>query len=97
MSLFDFPDPNATTEERPTTIGPLQGLFFLNSKFIAEQAKALATRVEKEGGADGSARIRKAYGLLFAREPDADREPLVRLLHPSKLVRSSASIPCSRQ
>lgn len=72
MSLFDFPDPNATTEERPTTIGPLQGLFFLNSQFIAGQAKALAARVEKEGGFDAGARIRRAYALLFAREPDAD-------------------------
>ncbi len=72
MSLFDFPDPNATAEERPTTIGPLQGLFFLNSQFISGQAKALAARVEKEGGAEAEARIRRAYALLFTREPDAD-------------------------
>ncbi|MBL8178651.1 MAG: PSD1 domain-containing protein [Bryobacterales bacterium] len=71
MSLFDFPDPNATTEERPTTIGPLQGLFFLNSSFIAAQAKTLAARLDRESPAGPENRIRRAYALLFTREPDA--------------------------
>ncbi len=72
MSLFDFPDPNATAEERPVTIGPLQGLFFLNSRFISVQAAALEARLEKEAGPDETARIKRAYVLVYGRSPDTD-------------------------
>ncbi|MCC6366557.1 MAG: PSD1 domain-containing protein [Bryobacterales bacterium] len=71
MSLFDFPDPNGTTEERPVTIGPLQGLFFLNSEFIVEQSKALAAEIA-QAGRDDKARVTRAYKMLYGREPDAD-------------------------
>ncbi|MBI4908088.1 MAG: PSD1 domain-containing protein [Acidobacteria bacterium] len=70
MSLFDFPDPNGTAEERPVTIGPLQGLFFLNSKFVSARAADLVARLEKERGNDTAARISGAYQLLYARKPD---------------------------
>ena len=48
MALFDFPDPNATSEQRIVTVGPMQRLYFMNSTFIARQSKALAERVCKE-------------------------------------------------
>ena len=48
MAMFDFPDPNATSEQRTVTVGPLQRLYFMNSKFVAAQAKALAERVTRE-------------------------------------------------
>ncbi|MBM3793061.1 MAG: DUF1553 domain-containing protein [Acidobacteria bacterium] len=69
--LFDFPDANATAEQRPVTIGPLQGLFFLNSPFIARQADALNERVQCEAGEAVPARIERAYKLLYGRAPDA--------------------------
>ena len=47
MAMFDFPDPNATSEQRTVTVGPLQRLYFMNSKFVAAQAKALAERVTR--------------------------------------------------
>jgi hypothetical protein len=71
MALFDFPDPNGTAEERPLTIGPLQGLFFLNSKFIQSQARVLEKRLESDAGTDAKARIARAYKLLFGRAPDS--------------------------
>jgi hypothetical protein len=71
MALFDFPDPNGTSEERPLTIGPLQGLFFLNSKFIQSQARVLEKRLETDSGSDTKARIARAYKLLFGRAPDS--------------------------
>ncbi|MCC6536693.1 MAG: PSD1 domain-containing protein [Bryobacterales bacterium] len=70
--LFDFPDANATAEQRPVTVGPLQGLFFLNSPFIARQAEALNERVQREAGDAVPARIDRAYQLLYGRAPDAD-------------------------
>jgi hypothetical protein len=66
MALFDFPDPNSTSEQRIVTVGPMQRLFFMNSGFVRKQAKALAERICKEAG-DDEARIARAYDLLFAR------------------------------
>jgi len=76
MALFDFPDANATSEARPTTVGPLQGLFFLNSKFVQSQARALGDRLAREAGPDSAARIRRAYQLLYGRAPDPQEAAL---------------------
>jgi len=43
----------------------------MNSPFIIEQAKKLAQRLQQSGSEDAS-RIRHAYELLFAREPEAE-------------------------
>jgi hypothetical protein len=45
LRLFDFPDPNLTADERPTTTVPLQQLFVLNSEFMVRNAKALVARL----------------------------------------------------
>ncbi|MEX2260945.1 MAG: PSD1 and planctomycete cytochrome C domain-containing protein [Bryobacteraceae bacterium] len=69
LSLFDFPDPTITCEQRATTNVPLQRLFFLNSELMEEQARALAERVRAEAGDDVSTTIRHGYRLLFGRLP----------------------------
>ena len=69
MTLFDFPDPNNTSEKRLVTVGPMQRLYFLNSSFVMGQAKALAERLAGEAGTDDRARIRRAYELLYGRPP----------------------------
>lgn len=71
LRLFDFPDPNITSESRPTTIGPLQQLFVLNSGFMVEQARALVRGLAAE--ADDTAKVRKAYLRLYGR-PASERE-----------------------
>jgi len=71
LRLFDFPDPNITAGQRTVTTVPLQQLFVLNSEFMTAQAKALAQRLTREGP-DDAARIRRAYELLFSREPRED-------------------------
>ena len=68
MSLFDFPDPNITSEQRAATNVPPQKLFFLNSEFAGEQAKALSARLHEDARED-TARIERAYQLLFGRAP----------------------------
>jgi mono/diheme cytochrome c family protein len=73
LSLFDFPNPNSLSEQRIETNVPLQRLFFLNSDFIAAQSKALAARL---GDDPNSARIDKAYELLFQRKPTAEEKKL---------------------
>jgi hypothetical protein len=70
MALFDFPNPNATSEQRMVTVGPMQRLYFMNNEFVGNRAKALAERTAKAG--DTAARITVAYRILFGREPNND-------------------------
>jgi hypothetical protein len=66
MALFDFPDANTSTEQRITTVGPVQRLFFMNSGFVARQSEALAARVGREAESDRE-RIGRLYELLYGR------------------------------
>jgi hypothetical protein len=82
LRLFDFPDPNLSSERRIDTTLPQQALFLLNSPFMIARAKALAAL----GAEDPAQRITR---LTFGRDPSAteleiataflsasDREPL---------------------
>jgi hypothetical protein len=66
LRLFDFPDPNITSDGRPVTMVPLQQLFVLNSGLMAHGAKALAARccAAKTDDADG---IRHAFEFALSR------------------------------
>jgi hypothetical protein len=65
LQLFDFPSPNLSAEKRFTTSVPLQRLFLMNSDFMQQQGELLARRVANEP--DNTARIQKAYRLIFGR------------------------------
>jgi hypothetical protein len=67
LQLFDFPAPNISAEKRFTTTVPLQRLFLMNSDFIQAEAEQLAKRVATEP--DNRARIKKAYMLVYGRDP----------------------------
>jgi hypothetical protein len=67
LQLFDFPAPNISAEKRFTTTVPLQRLFLMNSDFMQAEAEQLAKRVATEP--DNRARIRKAYLLVYGRDP----------------------------
>jgi hypothetical protein len=69
LALFDFPNPNITSEKRNSTESPAQELFFLNSGFIMQRAQALARRVGAEPKRDDDSRISAAYRILFGRAP----------------------------
>jgi cytochrome c553 len=66
LRLFDFPDPNLTSDRRMSTNVPSQQLFVLNSDFMVRQAKALSGRLATEAK-DDTARIRRAFLLLYGR------------------------------
>jgi hypothetical protein len=66
LALFDFPNPNSTAEARVTTNVPLQRLFFMNSVFVEDQAKALADRFS----GDPETRIRSMYRTVYGRNPE---------------------------
>jgi len=69
LDLFDFPNPNITSEHRFVTSSPLQQLFLLNSGFVMSASKALADRLSSESGRNDASKIRRAYDLLYGREP----------------------------
>ena len=60
LALFDFPNPNQTSEQRMPTDVPLQRLFLLNSPVVLDAAGQLAKRVSDVAG---------AYRILFTRAP----------------------------
>jgi hypothetical protein len=68
LQLFDFPAATISAEQRFTTNVPLQRLFFMNSEFMQQQAERLAQKVQDEP--DNRARVKKAYRLIFARDPE---------------------------
>ena len=74
LRLFDFPDPNITSDRRNQTTVPQQQLFVLNSPFVVDQARALANRLKSEP-ADPS-RIRRAYLLAYGRPAEDDEVSL---------------------
>ena len=67
FALFDFPNPNASSEQRTSTNTPLQRLYFMNNAWVIAQAKAAAERAQ---GAD-TKRVTDLYGLVLQRGPSA--------------------------
>jgi hypothetical protein len=71
LMQYDYPDANVHAEKRSATVTPTQKLFVLNSPFMLAQAKALATRLA-DAAPDDAGRVREAYRLLFARQPERE-------------------------
>jgi hypothetical protein len=67
MTLFDFPNPTAISEQRFATSTALQRLFFLNSLFVTRLSEALVSRLDSELAQES--KIRRIYRILFSREP----------------------------
>jgi len=72
MALFDFPNPNNTSEQRVVTNVPLQRLYLMNSSFVEQQAAGLAKRLTGDEGD----RLRQIYRLLFGRQPSSEEVQL---------------------
>lgn len=94
LRLFDFPDPNLTGDRRAVTIVPLQQLFVLNSDFMVQQAKALATRLTSDSKETDAARIGRAFVLVYGRPASKREIDLgIRFLASASLGDTTASNP----
>jgi hypothetical protein len=89
--LFDAANPDASVEKRTTSTVAPQALLLLNHGFVQDQAAHLAKRLIRELPGDETARIQRAYQVLFARPARADELEIARQLlsmnpplHPSQ-------------
>lgn len=64
FSLFDGPDPNASTANRSQTTVPSQALYFMNDPFFHDCADQLSANIRAIGPDE---RLEYAYQLLFSR------------------------------
>jgi hypothetical protein len=71
LALFDFPNPNATGEQRNVTATALQQLFFLNSDFVDARARKLAADAAK-----ATDRVGFLYRAVLARQPEPEERKL---------------------
>jgi hypothetical protein len=69
---FDFATPDATSPQRFVTIVPQQGLFLLNSKFIASQSERFANRLEFVAEKDVRKRVERMFRFAFSRTPTSE-------------------------
>ena len=65
--VFDFANPDLHIPERPATTVPQQALYFMNSAFVAERAKALAARPEVAAATTPEERVQRLYRLVYQR------------------------------
>jgi hypothetical protein len=78
LITFDAPDREKCTARRAVTNTPLQALVLLNDPTFIEAARVLAEKMIRDGGSDPSKRIRYAFRLATAREPDTRELQLLR-------------------
>lgn len=69
FGAFDCPDAGQVSPKRTSSTTPLQALNLLNSPFAVQQAQFFAERVEREAGLAKDAQVRRAFQLVFLREP----------------------------
>jgi hypothetical protein len=76
LRLFDFPDPNVTSDARTVTTVPLQQLFFLNSEFMVRRARTLAAKLTAATDESDERRMDKAFLLIYGRHPTKEETQL---------------------
>lgn len=72
MTDFDQPDCAFSSPKRAETTTPLQALTMLNHKFTLDMSKSLSERLINEAGNDSNTQIKRAYQILYTRDPTAD-------------------------
>jgi mono/diheme cytochrome c family protein len=79
---FDFANPDQSAERRPQTTVPQQALFAMNSPFMLEQARSLASRPQVAGKLSPADRVEVLYQIVFGRRPEeAETELALRFVN----------------
>jgi hypothetical protein len=69
LNLFDFGDATTSLGKRPSTNVAPQALFMMNSEFVAERARNLASQLMNEVRSEAPARLERAYVRALNRRP----------------------------
>ena len=72
MQAFDAPDAQVSCGRRTNTTVAPQALALLNDPFVRLRAEEMSSRLEAECGENPEARVRRAFQLTLARNPEAD-------------------------
>jgi len=86
LLAFDAPSREECTADRSRSNIPQQALVLLNDPTYVEAARALATRIIKDGGHDAPTRVKWAWRQALARDPRADEMNTVRALLEKQLA-----------
>jgi hypothetical protein len=81
FTTFDATSRELCTVRRVRTNTPLQALATLNDQGFFEHARALATRMRKEGGSTVDARLSYGFRLVTSRLPDTTELSRLRAFH----------------
>ncbi len=91
MEAFDYGNTDAPLGKRPTTTVAPQSMILLNSRFMLDQARALAHRVAVAAGDEPATQVRVLFERLFARQP-SNRESSLALEYLANQERAFAQI-----
>jgi mono/diheme cytochrome c family protein len=69
LEPFDEPIMSPNCQQRASSTVAPQSLMMMNSPFVAQEALAMAARIERESGPDPGARVQRAWRLAFGRAP----------------------------
>lgn len=77
LANFDLPSPDASRAQRSETTVPQQALYLMNSPFVLDQARTLATishtqSTQESSQRERATRVRKMYQLALSRNPQDD-------------------------
>lgn len=67
LALFDVANPNLVVAQREVTTVPAQALFFVNSGFANDHAKAFAQRLQAYSSLDDAGKVNQAYLIALGR------------------------------
>jgi hypothetical protein len=73
LTVFDAPSRETTNGRRNRSNTPLQALTTLNDPAFFEAARAMAARIQREGGGDSAERVVYGFRLVTSRRP-SDKE-----------------------
>ena len=87
FQVFDAPTREYCTVDRPRTNTPLQALVTLNDPVFVETARVLGQRIMQEGGDGVAAKLRFAFRVCVARDPNAKELAVLQRLYDAQLAR----------
>ena len=70
LTLFNFADPSASIAARAKTSIAPQGLYFMNSDFVRERARAMAGHLLRPDAGRDSDRVAMAFRIALGRSPE---------------------------